>query len=307
PDSRDALGVANEADAPRNIIIDHCSLSWAIDEVFGSWHPTHDTTVQWSILSEALHDSLHSKGPHSKGILVGPGGKTISIHHNLMAHNHQRNPLMSDNTSSEIINNVVYDWGNMATGLSNCQSPLPSYSNLIGNFYRAGPSTTRGTAINIGECWAAAKVYVRGNIGPARPDDSGDDWLLVRNRAGNQVRSDVPALQESGIATQSAAEAFELVLANAGAITPGRDAIDERVVQSVRDGTGQIIDSQDEVGGWLSFEAGTPLVDTDHDGMADEWESARGLDPSDPSDGGNTAPSGYTWVEEYINGLVRMP
>ncbi len=306
-DNRDALGIAHQTEPPHDIIIDHCSLSWAIDETLTHWYPTHDTTVQWTITSEALHDSLHSKGPHSMGMLVGPGGHRVSIHHSLMAHNNARNPLMSDDTSSEIINNVMYDWGGAATGLSNCHSDTPSFSNVIGNYYQAGPSTTSDWSIRIGDCWAGGKVYVAGNIGPLRPTDTGDEWLLVSNAAGDQVRSDVPALEPSGITDQSATDAYDLVLDHVGAIVPQRDAIDERVIQSVRDGTGQIIDSQDEVGGWITVQDGTPPTDTDHDGMPDDWETAQGLDPNDPADGSETTACGYTWVEEYLNSLIPMP
>lgn len=307
PENRDALGIEHGDTPPHDVIVDHCSLSWAIDETLTSWYPSHDITVQWTVISEALHNSLHPEGGHSKGMLVGPGGHRLSVHHNLFAHNHQRNPLFSNDTSSEIINNVVYDWGNQATGLSNCFDNTPPYSNVIGNRYKEGPSTTSQWAVSIGDCWVDGAVYVQGNIGPNRPTDSGDEWLLVSNNAGDQVRADTFALDPTGITTQSATDAYDLVLDHAGAIRPQRDAIDERVIQSVRDGTGQIIDSQDDVGGWLTFDDGPAPTDADHDGMPDDWESAQGLDPNDPADGSETSPTGYTWVEDYINSLIPMP
>jgi hypothetical protein len=306
-DNRDGLAINNEFEPPHDIIADHCSVSWAIDENIQLWYPAHDVTVQWSITSEALHDSLHTKGPHSMGFLIGPGGHHISVHHNLFAHNNARNPLFSDDTSSEIVNNVMYDWGGAATGLSNCHSNTPSFSNVIGNYYEMGNSSSSDWPVRIGDCWLDGKVFLSGNIGPRRPTDTGDEWLLANNAAGDQVRSDVPAVEPTGITTQSATEAYDLVLDNAGAIAPNRDAIDQRVVQSVRDGTGQIIDSQDDVGGWLAFADGTPPTDTDHDGMPDDWETSQGLDPDDPADANATTPCGYTWVEEYINSLIPAP
>ena len=306
-DIRDGLAINNKNEMPHDIIVDHSSISWAIDENIAIWYPAHDITVQWSITSEALHDSIHSKGPHSMGFLVGPGGHRISIHHNLFAHNNQRNPLFSDDTSSEIVNNVIYDWGQAATGLSNCLSNTPSFSNVIGNHYGAGSSTTTDWSIQIGDCWVDGKVFVQGQIGPLRPTDTGDDWLLVYNKAGDQVRSDVPAVDSTGITSQGVDDAYDLVLTHAGAIVPARDPVDERIIQSVRDGTGSVINSQSDVGGWPTLADGTPPTDDDHDGIPNAWESAHGLDPSDPADASETTACGYTWIEEYVNSLIPMP
>ena len=102
-------------------------------------------------------------------------------------------------------------------------------------------------------------------------------------------------------------DVFSLILDNAGAISPQRDAVDARIVAQVTNRTGGIIDSQSEVGGWPSYNFGTALTDSDHDGMPDSWESVQGLDPFDASDRNDLAPSGYTWIEEYINSLIPMP
>ena len=101
-------------------------------------------------------------------------------------------------------------------------------------------------------------------------------------------------------------DALAWVLANAGATKPERDAIDARVVADVQDGTGGIIDSPADVGGWIAMWHGTPPADGDHDGMPDAWETAHGLDPADPADGPLDRNSdGYTNVEEYLNELAR--
>jgi pectate lyase len=306
-DNRDGLAINNKNEPPHDIIVDHSSISWAIDENISVWNSAHDITVQWSITSEALHDSLHRKGPHSKGLLIGPGGHRISIHHNLFAHNASRNPKFSDDTSSEIVNNVIYNWSESATDLSNCHSNTPSFSNVIGNHYRAGISTTSDWSIEIGDCWVDGKVFVRGNIGPLRPTDTGDDWLLVNNAAGDQGRSDAPALDSTGITSQGVDEAYDLVLAHAGAIVPARDPVDERIIQSVRDHTGSVINSQSDVGGWPTLVNRTPPRDEDRDGIPDTWESVHGLDPSDPADASKTTACGYSWIEEYVNSLIPMP
>ena len=116
------------------------------------------------------------------------------------------------------------------------------------------------------------------------------------------------AVEASGITTHPATEAYDLVLDNAGAIAPMRDAVDKRVIQSVRDNTGSIIDSQDDVGGWPTYARGTAPVDSDHDGMPDDWEKSHGLNPNDLSDssGVDIDTRGYTNIEVYINGLFTL-
>ncbi len=86
-----------------------------------------------------------------------------------------------------------------------------------------------------------------------------------------------------------------------------RDAVDRRLVQDVRAGTGKIIQAATEVGGWPELRSGTAPVDSDRDGMPDAWETARGLDPNLPGDRNGTSLSGsyYTNLEVYLNGLVE--
>src|SRR5262249_35815392 len=109
---------------------------------------------------------------------------------------------------------------------------------------------------------------------------------------------DVPAVR-----TQSAKEAYEAVLAVAGASLPARDAVDKRIVEQVRQRTGKIIDSQKEVGGWPELKAAPAPADSDHDGMPDEWETRHGLNPRDPTDAALAKDKhGYTNLEHYLNG-----
>lgn len=125
------------------------------------------------------------------------------------------------------------------------------------------------------------------------------------------------------ITQQKAADAYDLVLENAGSTLPKRDAVDSRVVQDTRNGTatyegksykishktasdGQIsgiIDSQNDVGGWPALKGVPAPKDADHDGMPDDWETKNGLDPTDPSDRNNVAPNGYTMLENYLNSI----
>lgn len=92
-----------------------------------------------------------------------------------------------------------------------------------------------------------------------------------------------------------------------GSVLPRRDAIDARIIQSVREGAGAIIDSQAQVGGWPALERGEAPPDGDGDGMPDAWEKANGLDPGDPKDASRPGDDGYTQIERYINGLGARP
>ena len=318
PDNRDGLGIENKNNPPYNIIIDHCSLSWAVDETGTMWYASHDITFQWNILSEALMDSIHSKGGHSMGLLAGPGSKKITLHHNLLAHNQDRNPLfggtnsqsptMGAATQAELINNVIYNWGWFATRIAtNLSTTSPQKVNIVGNYYKKGADTdsNKGIFVRDSDVLAATRVYVKDNIGPGRPTGNENEWSIVEGSESN--RSNSPTFTPSGVNESSAFEAYDDVLDNVGAIAPNRDSVDARVVKSVRNGTGRIIDSQSEVGGWPSLKSGTAPQDSDHDGMPDNWETSHGLNPNNASDG-NTDRNGdgYTNVEEYINSLIPM-
>ena len=304
-DNRDGIGIANSSSPPHNIVIDHCSVSWGIDENIQLWYACHDITIQWCITSEALDKSLHSKGPHSKGMIIGPDAERVSIHHNLFAHNYERNPLISVDTKTEVFNNVMYNWGWRGMNLGNPYPEHGEWSNVVGNYFKKGPNSA-DLCFHVSDCWVNAEVYLKGNIGPGRPSDTEDEWSLVRNDVGPQIISSQPVGQSSGITTQIAGEAYNLVLARAGAVIPRRDTVDSRIIDDVKNGTGKIIDSQDEAGGWPNYNVGIPPLDTDHDGMPDDWETAQGLNPNDYSDAIVTdlSKEGYTNVEVYINGLI---
>ena len=307
PQIRDGLEIWSP-----NVIVDHCSLSWAVDETGSTWFNTvADVTYQWNIFSEGLHASTHPRGAHSKGLLIGDGAKRVSLHHNLFAHQDERSPHMKGATDTEVINNVIYNWGGYATHYATCHEDYddrssPVLSNVVGNFYKRGPSsnTTRGPIfVNTSTCAlvASSRIYLANNIGPGRIENKGDEYVL--SNVPSSMRSATPVGTASAIKPETADAATERVLSCAGAMAPKRDAVDARTVNEVRNGTGRIIDSQTQVGGWPAFANAAAPADADHDGMPDAWEQARGLDANDASDGKKLAPSGVTWVEEYLNGL----
>lgn len=159
--------------------------------------------------------------------------------------------------------------------------------------------------------------YVRDNIGPHRPDGTGGDWAVVgdgssglgeqwmRVPASKAIQRREPwPTSPVPVTIHPVNRAYDLVLAQAGAIAPKRDAVDQRVIKEVQMKTGRCIDDPSDVGGWPTLEPGNPPLDTDHDGMPDDWERQHGLDPRDPHDRNGKAPDGYTWVEKYLNSLI---
>ena len=280
-----------------NIVIDHCSLSWAPDEngtTYGFKNANiHDITWQWCIFSEGLANSIHPKGWHSCGLIIGEYVKGVSVHHNLFAHNGHRNPLMKYNTSVDIVNNVVYNWspkwGNWAIGFSNHKNrKLPSFANIVGNYMKR-----KGTpgGINLSRLNPGSRIYRKDNYNPV----------------GGHLKEDKGprAVDAPPVTTLPAMKAYDAVLAHAGAVLPKRDVVDSRVVNDVRKDKGSVINSPKDVGGYPPYESGEPPTDSDRDGMPDEWEDAHGLDRSDPTDGRQDRNGdGYSNVEEYLNSLV---
>ena len=313
PETNDAieiLGRHGTLDGAYNVVIDHVSTSWSEDETISTWYGAHDVTISWSIISEGLDESRHPKRTHSTGLLIGDSSWNVSVHHNLMAHNDFRNPLISKGGTHQFVNNVIYDWGILATEINDNDSN--SFLNFVGNIYIPGPSTEGPYEIIINEDPGTPKLYVSGNIGPRRPDDEIEDWVIVKyGWDDEQMRA--PLIYRANdpwpapeITTSSAEEAYLLVLDGAGATVPARSAIDRRIIEEVITRTGSIIDSPEDAGGYLPLAGGDPPMDNDHDGMPDTWEAESGFNPDDPSDAADDHDNdGYTNLEEYLHSLLR--
>jgi pectate lyase len=296
------IGISKDA---YNVIVDHSSVSWGVDTNMTIWDQAHDVTVQWSIISEGLNNSVHPEGPHSKGFGMGgegTGSYNVSLHHNLFAHNNARNPEVHNNGFVELVNNVIYDYGQRAILLSDLMSHQEV--NAIGNYVKSGPiSDPNVYGVHMRNVTGLGlSVYVRGNISPQRPDPSQPEENFVAPNNRSYIVSQ-PVFPETTPAT-SAADAYNAVLDNVGATVPRRDSVDTRVINDVRNGTGRLIDSPADVGGWPVLEAGIAPRDADHDGMSYRWEKDHGLNPNDPSDGPQVAANGYTNVENYLNELA---
>lgn len=291
------------------VILDHCSMSWATDEV-ASFYGNRDFTMQWCIISEALNLSVHEKGEHGYGGIWG--GAKASFHHNLIANNNSRNPRFSGSSTTpngpdefvDFRNNVIYNWkGNSIYG-----GEKGNY-NVVNNYFKAGPATPKGRRdriLNPSEPYGS--FFVQGNHVEGFPAISRDNWQ-GGVQGGDPKATQRPAMIsiDGNVRTQTAQEAYASVLETAGA-SLSRDAVDRRIVEQVRRGTASqglgIIDSQEQVGGWPELKTGKAPTDSDGDGMPDAWEKPRGLNPLRDDSAHYCLDRGYTNIEVYINSLV---
>ena len=302
----------------RNVIIDHCSASWGVDENVQVYGPHTNVTVQWCITSESLRESIHPKGPHGMGMLLGCASEArISVHHNLLAHNMGRNPLIAARRKGaptyDFRNNVIYKH-RVASYAEIAGHPKV---NFVGNTYRRGVEPVKRYRVcygihpwNVNDQYGPIAIYVRDNAWAGYPNGAKDPWEILapvgygterlpKVRGFERLSAPNPA---APVTTEPRAQAFENVLAYAGCTRPVRDVVDARIVAEVRAGTGRIIDSQEDVGGWPAYAGATPPADSDHDAMPDAWEKRYGFNPKDPTDGPKDRDGdGYTNVEEFLN------
>lgn len=313
-----------------NIIMDHISASWSVDECFScsTSQPTlSNVTVQWCIISEALWHSIHGKGTHSYGSLIrGCHDAKYTYHHNLYAHNYSRNPRPGNYDSTvedgnpywedpcgllfDFRNNVMYNWGGSRPGYDGDLDSVCRY-NYVGNYAKPGPN---GSA---GYLYSAACTYFKGYYAGNYFNGTylADDWTKVYwdTSKGGWTTAQKAAYKQSQafpagpIATDTALIAYQRIINHCGASLPVRDSVDMRVVNDVINGTGQIIDTQSQVGGWPTLNSTPAPLDTDQDGMPDAWEIANGLSYNNAADRNYyTLDSEYTNLEVYLNSLVPV-
>lgn len=334
----------------RNIIIDHCTMSWSTDEC-SSFYSNRNFTMQWCILSESLTNSVHGKGRHGYGGIWG--GEGASFHHNLMAHHSSRTPRICGSRYTgkpeeelvDIRNNVFYNWGPTNSGYA---GEGGSY-NFVNNYYKPGPATATkeniinrifqpnaddGKLANPKGVWGV--FYVNGNffdntcpqiqkhkkkekiLGLIAATNL-DNWMgiHVNTKMGDLPdgsKDNIRSNQEFAVkpvGTHTAAQAFEKVLAHAGASLK-RDAIDRRIVAETRKGnftykgsngsTNGLIDSQADAEGYIEYTGAERPADADNDGIPDAW-AARHL-PDGKTYRDTDPATGYSYLELYINSLV---
>ena len=320
-----------------NVIVDHCSGSWTLDEGIQVWKhefpPTPDITnitIQRCVIAEGLVG-------HGMGMLIGGTDKAvsgdhlkvheISAHHNLFVHNYDRNPRVSS-AGTQVINNVVYNWGSRV-GVSARDNTI----DFINNYWKKGPMSGsliykhESTNVSTGWIYPDPSIYISGNIVKGSFEDpTADNWELIRKDEAAGLRGPLPlsyrrytslAQSPNPIAVQSATDAYTSVLADAGANArldcqgkwiSNSDSVDLRVINDIKQGTGWTgygVASPQAAGGFPVIASGTPCTDTDKDGMPDEWETlnfsslSRGSSNDSSSDFDS---DGYTDLEEFLNG-----
>jgi len=340
-----------------NIIVDHCSMSWSIDEC-ASFYANTNMTLQWCIIGESMRNcALHSKGNHGYGGIWG--GENVTYHHNLLAHNDSRNPrfdhphVYQDHATVphrgviDYRNNVVYDWGlNNSYGGEGYGAGKGTGINMIANYYKPGPSSkatnyfldSDGVYSSCGVCGKNIDegyplLYLTGNVYTANAEITSDNTLGINWHDGpdhtnygitSQTEFTVtgPAGQTCMVSTHTA-EAVMAAVCEYGGASLRRDKVDSRIVQHVKDGTGQMIDCVVEADGkksayslygytWPEYNALPSEIqkttDTDADGIPDWFESQFGLDKNDATDGSKITidpHSRYTNLEMYLHYLVR--
>ncbi len=292
-----------------NVILDHCSSTWSVDEALSTAGNNQNITIQWCLIAEGLNHSIHAKGAHGYGSLARANGP-VSWYHNLWAHNNSRNPRLGDaygrgaHPFFDVRNNVMYDYGEICSGLT--QGTFNA--NYVNNYIKPGPSSKAQFPIHIGASSGPSDLvyYAHGNIFEGNEEFTRDNTKFVdASKINDETKfrfADHP-FDSPVMKTLSAEDAYKAVLAGVGAVLPKRDSVDARIVDEVRNRKGQIIDSQNQVGGWPELKSTPAPLDSDHDGIPDEWEKQHGLNPNDASDGAiDSDKDGYTNVEEYLNG-----
>ena len=328
----DTIGGRNRS----NIILDHCSISWCVDEC-ASFYDNTNFTMQWCIISESLKVSVHDKGNHGYGGIWG--GYNATFHHNLIADHDSRNPRIAAGTVSgseydmaaqtqltDLRNNVVYNWGGNSAYGGQEGAPV----NIVNCYYKYGPATSSKVRSRIFQLTSSGNGitydwstdlyvdgnYVRGNSSVTADNSKGVDkdsdakyyYVWTSDNITDDAKTvHFKYLDDYPVTTQTAEEAYESVLNNVGASIV-RDSVDTRVINEVRSGTATcgtngIINTPSEAGGYPVL-TGTKAKDSDNDGIPNEWEDSHGLDKYKKEDGLSVADSGYLYIEEYANALA---
>lgn len=351
-----------------NIMIDHCSCSWGLDENISFYRhmydpsegqykstdqklPTVNVTIQNTISAKALDTYNHAFGSTL-------GGENCAFMRNLWASNSGRNPSVGWNGVFNFVNNVVFNWVHRSSD----GGDYTAMYNFINNYYKPGPATPKEGALSFRilkpesgrsklDHKVYGRVYANGNIMEGNERVTKDNWdggIQVEDQLNTDgytelMRSNAP-FEMPHITIMTANDAYNHVLDNVGATIPCRDAIDQHIIDEVRTGQPYYVEklpkknpygdvsglapkSQDkdgyfkyrrlpkdsykqgiitdpcQMGGYPEYK-GTPYVDTDGDGMPDQWEIENGLNPNDPSDASKDCTGdGYTNIEKYINGI----
>ncbi|WP_052825732.1 pectate lyase family protein [Neotamlana nanhaiensis] len=312
-------------------IIDHCSISWTIDESFSSRGANH-ITLQRTLISEALNMAGHDKYTNAMhGYAATIGGDIGSFHHNLLAHNYGRNWSMGGGLNGDgfyagrldIRNNVVYNWGKRVTDGG------ASEVNFVNNYYKPGAASKVFYALKVqheGVGKGSQRYYFDGNVMPGYFDENSQDDGRIIQTSKHAIVDFETFVDEpffpSYVNTQSAFAAYKDVLSDIGANQPKLDNHDKRIVDETLKGTYSnkgsktgfpgMIDTELDAGGFPEYTSETRPEDwdTDHDGLPNWWEEAKGFninsEVGDFSDANKDEDKdGFTQLEDYLNWLAQ--
>lgn len=251
PEDRDAFQLIGKYKKGRglyNVVIDHVSASWAVDENGSTWFPLHDVTISNSIISEGLQKTSIRAEAHSAGMLIGDHSRNVAFIGNLLAHNNSRYPLIKGGVSAVVLNNLSYNcgWGWMY--LDDTFKSGPSSVSAVGNVFIGGPNSDN----NWSPIWVRKSMPTGTEIflSDDRAFGKGFSGKLFRHDTSFDPRTTFPPVWHPALRVFDSKTVENRVLSNVGARPLDRDSVDERIVREVKRRTGHIIDSQREVGGW---------------------------------------------------------
>ncbi len=258
--------------AGHDVIVDHCSLTWATDENLSASGPrftgttpdewrrgtSHRITFSNNLIAEGLAHSTHAKGEHSKGSLIHDNASDILIVGNLYAHNFERSPLFKGGVRGMVVNNLIYDPGPRALHYNLIAEEWGDHEYqlgrmvAIGNVLRAGPSTPVDVAFMTLGGSGSLEWYAEDNLAVDRIGRPLPMTGRYTTAPAELVPIARPALPE-GVRVRPSVDVQDVVIRNAGARPWNRDPIDARIVANVIEGRGEVIDSEDDVGGYPAF------------------------------------------------------
>jgi len=299
----------------QGVILDHVTASFGVDETV-DLYSSRDVTVQWSSI-EMSATSGHPESGHNYGLINGPKGGNLTLHHNIFAHHKKRTPALSVGPS-ETINNIMYNVKDAWVH----HNPARGQFIIENNFFKQGPSASLlPFFLDAESIDDSLTYYFSGNHldtannysglidpWPPHPENSELKYTCSYFTGGDcidyktDIRPDFSNIKTyKQVSVQSLADAYSLTLEKAGAFP--RDEITKRVVTEIGSRSG-------EWGARIPSNLLDGLIvekeplDSDGDGMSDSWEKQQNLNPIDASDHSTIMGSGYTAIEEYINGLA---
>lgn len=260
-------------DRAQDVIVDHCSLTWATDENLSASGPRFqgETPEAWraatarritfsgNLVAEGLSNSTHAKGEHSKGTLIHDNASEVLIVGNLYAHNRERNPLFKGGAEGAVVNNLIYDPGkravhyNLHAGEWTGRPFRTGRLSLVGNVVQAGPSTGPEVAVFMLGGEGDLERYAVDNLALDRAGAPLPAFGRFGKGAPQLVDLAEPPVWPAGLRATPASAVKAAVLKDAGARPWDRDAVDARILRQAATGTGRIIDAETEVGGYPAY------------------------------------------------------